>query len=140
MIGVAEMLRVTERELRDRRDEVWGTVREGYLVAVTRDGFPGVILTRTSFMATAWVEWDDYMEGRGEGKDVYRRVADDGQRIAATHRDGVIFVVPIGIMAPVGETPAGIVKWVDHYEDDWVVGPTFVSIDEAEAGVVGLRL
>ncbi len=122
------MWRLSERELLDQPSTVFATVLRGDMVAVARDNEHLVILTRTSTMPTDMIQWDDYVRDEGYAREVYSRVAVRGERIAATHADEVVYFLPISVLAPDGASQPEIEEWLDNFADDWVVGPTFVSV------------
>jgi hypothetical protein len=136
--------RLTEPELRQHASAVWQTVLRGDMVALSRGGVHEVILTSTSLMPTQIIDWDDYLRDEGGRLDVYRRVADNDERIEAVRGSDVLYFVPIRVLAPVGADQPAIEEWLDEFTDDWIVGPTFVGVTIVENDhsrpVIELRL
>jgi hypothetical protein len=118
------MWSVTAEQLKAQEHQVWDTVSTGSLVAVKREGVHRVLLLRTYVPTADWVDWRTFVGSSFDA--VYDRVA-RGDRLRTTRDDGVtIYVVPIGVFAPVGLSQDGIEKWLVAAEDEFLIGPILV--------------
>jgi hypothetical protein len=103
-------------------------------VIVTDDDGSRMALTRAYVHTEKTIDWDDLVEG-----DFIK--ATGGERLAITRAGSkdVIFLVPIGVLAPVAASSDEIDTWLATKLTEWYVGSTAVSVREA-GGVTELRL
>ncbi len=95
-------------------------------------------------MPSSSVEWIDFVEERYD--EIYERVAREGQRVSAVSNGDTLYLMPVGIFAPVGLTELEIERWLARFEDDLQVGPPFIHetykppTRSGDYGIIELRL
>lgn len=129
------------RKSSDLRNEpsLFDAVLRNLKVIVTHGDGSRAVLTRDYVHTDETIDWDELADSSGPGN-VYERIS-GGERVAIARASShdVIFMVPLGVLAPVAASSAEIEEWLDAMQRQWHVGSTVVSVRET-GGVTELRL
>ena len=127
-----ELKMVTLTEAAQAREQVFADVLLGSNVVMTRDDRPEVVLTSGYVHTNDEIDWDEFARDEQFAGAAYERVA-RGELLAVRRSTGTqkIYMVPIGLVAPVGATREDIDAWLAE-KIEWYVGRSTTSAVESE--------